>query len=670
MSLYSSLLKNWENHNPVLLNPDIICKEEPLRSKESIMDEQKPSRALAISIGLLNLNGLGLGYLYAKKWIRWGLHFLITISLLAAAILTNFSQKIPVFLSVIGLWLLWMAFDGWRQGQKLNPDQGLFTINHSKIRPWMLIGVPLLILCLEGVGLAGYVRLGQKEFQRGIQAYQETDCEKAVKHFHRVSTIYELSSGSRREEADARIEECTLMLSADRAYKENAYKDAIDGYQEYLNTYSEGTLAQGAQIGLADTYFAWGGSLKEAQEFQKSIEKYTKVLEEYPDSSAANQTPEQMAESYLLFSDQLWKSGEFQTAIEKARIALLDYPSTPSGTSAANQIAGIYSDWAVALHEQGEYQEAIYKIHTVREKYPDAKAGEDADSLVADIYADWAEKLIEDGSFQSGVMKYKILLSEYADVISNQEINEEMKSAYFAWAEDCRQKGSYQKAILKYETLYDDFPQNVNEDEIDQLVLETLLEWANDLYQKDKFMAAMIKFEDVEEDAEDPDLLDAAEEGYEKALWGLSRDKGSEGEFVMGEALDEVCDGDPASSPAVGLAENEEGKALACGSMYGLPSDLQASYPGHFKYVVTRREGAKTIQTCPYTAGHTLYRKQKYWTISVGRTDNGNFFSKTFYGSMPAGCQQTERFWGKTKTKYGSDPSVKEINAWLGMAIK
>lgn len=634
------------------------------------MDEQKPSRALAISIGLLNLNGLGLGYLYAKKWIRWGLHFLITISLLTAAILTNFSQKIPVFLSVIGLWLLWMAFDGWRQGQKLNPDQGLFTINHSKIRPWMLIGVPLLILCLEGVGLAGYVRLGQKEFQRGMQAYQETDCEKAVKHFHRVSTIYQLSSGSRREEADARIEECTLMLSADRAYEENAYEDAIDGYQEYLNTYSEGTLAQSAQMGLADTYFAWGDSLKEAQEFQKSIEKYTKVLEEYPDSSAADQTPAQMAESYLLFSDQLWKSGEFQTAIEEARIALSDYPSTPSGKNAANQIVGIYYDWAADLHEQEEYQEAIYKIHTVQEKYPDAKAGEDADSLVADIYADWAEELIEAGSFQSGVMKYKILLSEYADVISNQEVNEEMKSAYFAWAEDCREDGDYKKAISKYRTLRMDFSDTVDGDEINQLMLETKLEWGYKLVRQDAFTDAMALFSEVEEDAPGSDLDEEAQEGYEEALWGLSQDRGSEGEQVMEEALDEVCDGDPASSAAVGLAENEEGKALACGSMYGLPSDLQASYPGHFKYVVTRQEGAKTIQTCPYTAGHTLYRKQKYWTISVGRTDNGNFFSKTFYGSMPAGCQQTERFWGKTKTKYGSDPSVKEINAWLGMAIK
>ncbi|MFO7943976.1 MAG: outer membrane protein assembly factor BamD [Anaerolineales bacterium] len=634
------------------------------------MDEQKPSQTLAISIGLLNLSGLGLGYLYAKKWIRWGLHFLITISLLAAAILTNFSQKIPVFLSVIGLWLLWMAFDGWRQGQKLNPEQGLFPIDLSKIQPWMLIAVPLLILCLEGVVLAGYYRLGQKEFQRGMQAYQEADCESAVNRFRRVLTIYRLSSGSHKEEADARIEECKLMLSADRSYEEGAYEDAIDGYQEYLESYSEGALSQSAHMGLADTYFAWGGSLKEEKEFQNSIEKYTVVLEEYPDSSAANQTPTQMAESYLLLSDQLWKSGEFQTAIEKARISLSDYPSTPSGKNAANQIAGIYYDWAADLHEQGEYQEAIYKIHTVREKYPDAKAGEEADSLVAEIYADWAEELIEAGSFQSGVMKFKILLSEYADVISNEEVNENLKSAYFAWAEDCRADGDYKKAISKYRTLRVDFSDTVDEDEINQLMLETKLEWGYKLVRQDAFTDAMALFSEVEEDATGSDLDEEAQEGYEEALWGLSQDKGSEGEQVMEEALDEVCDGDPASSPAVGLAENEAGKALACSSMYSLPSDLQASHPGHLKYVVTRQEGAQTIETCSYTGGHTLYRKQKYWTISVGRTDNGKFFSKTFYGSMPAGCQQTERFWGKTKTKYGSDPSVKEINAWLGMAIE
>ncbi len=634
------------------------------------MDEQKSSQTLAISIGLLNLSGFGLGYLYMEKWIRWGIHLLISVILVAVGMLTNLSRSAFILIPVFILWMLWMAYDGWRQGRELKPEKGLFPIHLSKTQSWILIVVPLLILCLEGLGFAGYCRLGQKEFQQGMLAYQNADCEAAASHFRKVSTLYEFTFSPNRAEADQRIVECELLLSADEAYQEGAYEDAIALYQEYRNTYSDGNLTQYAQERLADVYFAWGGDLKDKKAIQKSIEKYTKILDDYPDSSAAARTPAQIGESYLLLSDQLWESGEYQAAIEKARIPLSDYPSTPSGKNAAGQIAEIYYDWAADMQSKGHYQNAANKVHIILEMYPETEIKDEAAAFIAEIYKQWAANLFEEGEYRDCISKYETLLTEYPDLVSEESIREDIKSAYLAWAGEYREQSSYQRAITKYETLHEEYPQTISAEEKDQLIVRTQLEWGDELYQKDKFKAAIVKFDEVVEDAEDPDLHEAAEEGYEKALWGLSQDQGLEGEQVMEETLTEVCNGNSASSPAVGLAEDEPGKGLACESMYDLPTDLQADYPGHFQYVVSRREGAKTVQTCNYTAGHTLYRKQLTWTIIVRETVTGDFFSKTFYGSMPPKCYQTETFYGKTKSKFGSDPSAEEVNDWLELVIE
>jgi tetratricopeptide (TPR) repeat protein len=634
------------------------------------MKNQKMSRILPISIGLLNLSGLGVGYLYMKRWIRWGVHFLATLGLIGLALLTNASTLPSLWIPVFILWLLWMAFDGWRQGRNFEPEEGLVPVGVIKERKWVLFVVPLLLLCIVGAGFAAYSLMGQKVFQQGMEAYQDADCRSAVRQFRQVSTVYELTFGPYIAEADERLAECKKLLPADVAREEGKYKEAIQSYQEYLDTHTGGELVQFAVEGIAESYVAWAVEMQEEGDTQGAIQTYERVLEEYPETAAAKQVPAQIAESYLTLSAQLWESGEYQAAVEKARVPLMDYPDTPSGKEATAQIAQIYLDWAEDLLSRDLYQAAAAKINFMLEKYPETEAGEKVNSLSAEIYYDWASSLAESGSYQEAVEKYEIVLDEYEEDMSDEDIIADIKSTFLTWADSLREKDAYERAISKYQTLREEYPQTIAAEEVKTLVQETQLAWGSDLTQKSEFTDALEKFAHIKEVAVTTEISGKAEEGYQQALWGLSQDEGSEGEQVMVKALNEVCDGDPASSPAVGLLEDEPGKGLACDSMYTLPSDLQAEYPGHLQYVVSRKEGAKTVQTCNYTQGHTLYRKQITWTITVRETVAGNFFPKTFYGSMPPACQQTETFYGKTKSKFGSDPSTEEINDWLELVME
>jgi len=46
-----------------------------------------------LAVALLNLTGLGLGYLYMKRWLRWLVHLLLTAGLIATVFLTNGASR-------------------------------------------------------------------------------------------------------------------------------------------------------------------------------------------------------------------------------------------------------------------------------------------------------------------------------------------------------------------------------------------------------------------------------------------------------------------------------------------------------------------------------------------------------------------------------------------------
>lgn len=630
------------------------------------MNERNATKTLAIASGLLNLSGLGLGYLYQKQWVRWVIHLLVTIGLLAAAFLTNASQMPLIWLSASILWLSWMTYDGWRLGRKLTPEQRLFPLKLPDNRQWLLIAIPALLLGLEAAGLAGYYLQGQKEFQQGQKAYQDANCESAVDHFKRVTTFYELTLSSQISAADDFLLECDVLLSADQAYQEGKYAEAIQYYQDYLDFESEFQLTSYTEEALAESYYGWAADLMAANDYQEAIKNHTVILEEYPDTSAADQVAAPLAESYLMRSAQLWDSEDYQKAIAAALIPLEKYPGTPAGKQASDQIAEIYIDWATDLQSNRLYQEAVEKITLVLDDYPDTTVADNTAELATEIYYDWASYLHETEDFQKSIVKFEIILNEYPDYFSPTSIKEDIKSTYLAWGAHLRKTRNYNLAIAKYQTFQNKFPQTSRVAGTALLIIETQLEWGEDLTQQNKFTQALDKFTQIKDLTSDPDLVEAAEEGYQEALWGLSKDEGPEGKQVLSEAYTAACDGDPAPSPAVGLAEDEPAKARSCSSDLKLQQDLIAVYPGHFQYVVSRSDGNENIQTCRYKQGHTLIRQRQYWLITVRSTVTGSIYtSKKFYGSQPPKCEKTEWFTSSTKYKYGSIPSSTEVSSWL-----
>lgn len=626
-------------------------------------------------VALLNLTGLGLGYLYIKRWLRWLVHFLLTVGLIATPFLTDGAALPELWAVIIGLWLLWMAFDGWWQSRRLVRATPAGTIG----RAWLPLALSATLLVLVMGGLGGYLALGQREFTAGVAAYEEADCRTAMQHFNNVTTFYALTLSPNVDAADAHVVECSLLVFGENIRQQEEYADAIASYKAYLHLYPESALFAFAQDSLAETYDGWAAQLRQAEDYQTAIEKYQVVMSDYPETDAGAQATTLAAETYAEWAAQLQEEGEYAEAIEKQRVILNEYPDTPDGEEAATLAAETYVEWAANLREDGEYEKAIEKYQTVLGEYPDAPAAADLGEAVADTYAEWAAQLREAGDYKETIEKYEIILDEYPDAPAATGLEETVAQTYAEWATQLRERTAYSAAIGKYRIILSDYPNTRPANTAQVEIGQTYNELGAQLTSQREYGEAMDRFTQAKEATDDPDVIAAAEEGYAEALWGLSQDTAAKGRAVMEQALSEVCDGDPATSPAIGLAEDEPGKALICGSVgFSLPADLKAAKPGHFRYAVSVDKSSTTVQRCNYssigcsgwwcpTVG-TVVRKKHWWRVSVRDTLTGRVVGeRSFYGSQPSACPSTTSFsfQGQESSQFGGYPSTDPIISWL-----
>jgi tetratricopeptide (TPR) repeat protein len=661
------------------------------------------------AVALLNLTGLGLGYLYARRWLRWMIHFLLTAGLITTAFLTNGASRPGLWAAVLGVWVMWMAFDGWRLARAAPAE--------TTGRRWLPVGIAVLILVLEAAGLWGYRALGQRTFAEGMAAYWDADCRTAMQHFDRVTTLYELTLSPNVAAADAGIVECSLLVFAGNARGQGEYAKAVDGYATYLDLYPESVLIIFARDTLAATYGDWATHFRKTQDYQTAIKKYEVVLSDYPETPAGKQAAALAAETYAEWAAQLREGGKYSETVEKHRIVLSEYPDTPAGEQAAALAAETYDEWAAHLREDGKYEEAIGKYDIVLAKYADTPAAKGARAAAAETYAEWAAQLRTDGEYEEAIEKYQLISSEYSGTPTAAEAQEPAAGTYAEWAAQLRESGDYGAAIEKYDTVVGEYPDTPAAAEVKakEVAAGTYAEWAaqlretglyataitkyqtilsehpdtqaaktaqaaiggayNDwgsqLHSQRKYIEAMDRFTLTKEATDDPDVVAAAEKGYNEALWGLSQDRTGEGKKVMEQALPGVCDGEPADSPAVGLAEDEPGKALFDGSELKLPSDLKATSPGHFRYAVCLETGTSVVQRCPYTGGHTLVRQRRWWRVRVRDTRTARVVAnRTFNGSSPAACPFSRSFWATVDYSTGSPPSADQVIGWLQGVVR
>lgn len=250
------------------------------------------------AVALLNLSGLGLGYLFMRRWRRWVFHLLVTIGLIVLLWSLSGSVAPPWLWVGLGVWLLWMVWDGWWQARR-----SAKAATEKQAKPsWVPIALAILLVGVEISALRWYMMTGQLDFDAGMLAFEEMDCPTAMAHLGRVIVRHRLTLIGQTNAARQAFYECSPLAQAAHAREVEDYGLAVGAYKAYLKQFSDGRFTDQVHQNLADAYAGWAVQLRKSGDFAGAIDNYQIILQGYADTPPAAQAEAAIAQTYAEWS--------------------------------------------------------------------------------------------------------------------------------------------------------------------------------------------------------------------------------------------------------------------------------------------------------------------------------------------------------------------------------
>jgi tetratricopeptide (TPR) repeat protein len=643
--------------------------------------QNKPIRTVPIqwilTAALGNLTGLGLGYLFLKRYARWLIHLAITAALLTQAYSFNAARQPWSWIGLIGAWWLWMIVDGALIARRVPPEEDRFE---KQVRTRAIVGAALMLI--EIAGIAYYQISGAQTFESAMQDFQATNFESALARFTQVTTLYRLTLQPGVLIAEQKIEETETLMQAAEARQKKEFSAAVNIYLAFVKQYPQSEVNRYAQAMTAETYHEWGNDCESQKEFAEAIDKHSIVLEKYAGFVEPASMLGDIAAIYFAWGADLRKGAYFEQAVTEYLALSAGYPQAGVNDQVMREIGATYNEWALKLREAEQYAGAISKYKVIEQEYPQTPAGSDIHKTLATTYTEWASAERRSHAYDSALEKYQILLNNYSTVFATTDVRIWMAETHNEWGAYLRAEKNFSDSVAQYSLTVSQFPETEAARIAEVTIGWVYHDWAKNLYGENHFNAALDKYKKAKEATSDAEIIAAAEAGYEEALWGLALAKTGEGADLIEATKALVCAGKPAESPAINLASKEPGKARTCDTSLSLPETLSAQDPAHFRYTVTTEVGTRDIQRCPYTyigcggwycpTSHILVRQQQWKKLTVRTTITGRIYTvKQFNGGNPEYCPRTYRF-GTSYESYliGSLPDINAIIKWLTGIIK
>ncbi len=327
-----------------------------------------------LEVALLNLNGLGLGFLYAGRWIRFVLYALLDSLILMVAFCTK-AHRLPwLWATLFLLWPLWQAFDGW-----------LATGWHNRRYPqvvipwrWPAILAGVLALGLVSVGTIGYGLAGEWVYRQGMAAFQHSAWAQAERRLEAFTTYFTVTLNPHLRQAEQKIAECRILQQAERLSEQGNYGAAIASYQEHQARFGASEAASYVNERVAENYRLWALELLHEDQYEQALEKYRLIQEKYPATESGARVEQDLAQAYVRWGDYLLQQEAYEEAIEKYRRVMADYPDTDAASQAPLALARAYLAWGRALDADGDFLAALDRFQQAQTETQDASIVEAA----------------------------------------------------------------------------------------------------------------------------------------------------------------------------------------------------------------------------------------------------------------------------------------------------
>jgi tetratricopeptide (TPR) repeat protein len=364
--------------------------------------------------------------------------------------------------------------------------------------------------------------------------------------------------------------------------------------------------------------------------------------------------------------EQAAETKDWGTALMLAQQYTTLYPQGVFAADINEQSISILSSWSKKLIADKNYNSGIEKSQQLLKMYPDIPTAESVRDDILQTYLTWAKEFTDQKNYTEAEQKLNNALVYFeSDTARAEKIKHDLVKVYIGWGDSQVEIGNMDGAI-KYYQQAGDLSQGATD--VNLLIAKAYLQQALAIADKDDFTRALSKVQEVANTAQADNVKVEVNAARETVLKKYSESNSMQAADQITTVIPMVCKGQRPELPIFGLDEKNIRFGLFTSIILPLPKELTAETPGQLHYVACVEEKEKDAGSCPYKAGHTLYRLRYEWTVTLYNVVTGNIFnSQVFTGGAPPECKSNELFTkGVTyKKSYGSKPTVDKIAAWL-----
>lgn len=538
----------------------------------------------------------------------------------------------------------------------------------------------LAVISIEAEQKTQTEELSARVYQEwGDRLLEQAEYTEAIALYRAMQESYPSTSYGRA--AQEKIGQALLQYATTMA-EQKQYAPAEAAFADLIAQYRSTELGEQARAEAAAMYYRWAEEAEKEHAYTQALRLYELVYHAFADTPPAVECKEKIARMHEQLAVQFQNQGQYAEAIVHYLIVANDFPDTQVGMKAEEHLSNLHQDWANSLSAEHSYEKALDVYWLLIGYYPAQKAGMEAPNRAAGVYADWASTFIQAGEYTAAIEKYNQLIETFPQTPMAQQAADVIPQVYMDWAAALSQEGNYDQALQTLNIVFSLSPAPEVITAAQNQITDTYLNWGRELFSDRKYQLSMEKYLQAQQSTTDASLIEIAKKAFDLAVQELSRDSGADGQAVLTESQNLACSGEAAVSPAVGLLENEKGRALMCDSNFSLPYNLRATIPGHFKYVISAERGISEWRcplyryvdcygySCPT---FTVYRKRQWIDLKVRSVLTGKIVSSTrINGSNPPSCPS---YWDGSVASlenylFGGLPADSDVSNWLSSVFR
>jgi len=560
-------------------------------------------------------------------------------------------------------------------------------------KKWWVIIIAALVLVLV---VGAFFILKNKAYQTylaGVEAHRSLDVDTAVERYQNV-VAYPKLMGSFVEDAEIKLGETQAFQDASELRADGHYAEAQKAFKTFVEDYPASVFFEKSRTALIHVPFEWAGKCTQNEDYECAVDVYDGIVqdENVPDENV-EEAKTLLFDVYTTWAANESQAGDF-TSCEMLLVDLLSWTDT-NDPSRAKEVKAIltetYLDWGDLLYEEQDYETALEK-YNLSLAQDVSRYAHRAEENIGAVYLDWGDELVQAGDSSGAGEKYGALILGYSETDAYGEIPGQAAEPLLLFGEESLAAGEFADA----EEIYT-FADSLLEDGQDEMKAAAEYGIGQAYFGQSEYLKAVTAFDQALELTELESLKEDIQASRESAIEGIGQLDNYLGTSIIYAVSNHILgykDDEPTCYTADGIKtclteEEMQMASLIVGQEedekrimlfiegngeknYPLPDDIEATRPGHFRYIGIVKETQRQVESCKYSktgfraVSHYLVRAQRIYKVYIYDTRTGLVVDiGTFYGSDPMGCPRSYTFHAVTEYVTGGKPDMDEVVNWL-----